>query len=451
MFNPEKLGYNMFRVMILPQNTDIDKTMEELVTNILYPEYDRSDFYERVKIVNKYGGYVLASPWSPPADWKTNNSTLGGGSSLKKENYVDWANYLRRYCQIMSEKGAPIYAVSLQNEFSYSATWDGCEYTPQENRDFWKTPGMPFEGRFTQGVPGYGGGKAIPSVLIMGGESHNELNVQNLALQDSHSRGCIDIVGRHIYGNNRNPSPYPLATNPLFYADTNDPRYDAKEVWMTENDQHSEASGYENDSTWNHVWPFMNTVDLTIRLNNESAFIWWLIKRWYSMIGEGNYGTTDGVILPRGHGLSHYAKFAKETGRVGVVITGTLAGNTAISTATVNQTNDVLNGTSVRVTAFVSVRDNFDWMRQKSNLTLNDITAISLIMYTPTTTSGSGGSSMGTVKIKLPDGFVIGNATAMRSTLTAQSQIETVPIARNRNEAYVTLPESNILSVRFTR
>ncbi|GBU27016.1 glucuronoxylanase xynC [Treponema sp. R8-4-B8] len=450
MFNPEKLGYNMFRVMILPQNTDIDKTMEELVTNIIYPKYDRSDFYERVKIVNKYGGYVLASPWSPPAEWKTNNSVLGGGSGLKKENYIDFANYLRRYCEIMYENGAPIYAVSLQNEFSYAATWDGCQYSPQENRDFWKTPGMPFEGRITQGVPGYGGGKELPSVLMMGGESHNELTPQDLALQDPHSRACIDIVGRHIYGNNRNPSPYPLATNPRFYTNPADPKFDAKEVWMTENDQHSEASGFENDPTWNYVWPFMNTVDLTIRLNNESAFIWWLIKRFYSMMGEGDYGTTNGVILPRGHGLSHYAKFAKETGRVGVDVTGTLA-NGAISTATVNQTSNVLNGTSVRVTAFVSVRDDFDWMRQKNNLTLNDITAINLVMYTPTLTASSDGLSMGTVKIKLPDGFVIRNAEAMRSTSTAQSRMETVPITKDRNAAYVTLPESTILSVRFTK
>lgn len=448
MFNPEKMGLNIFRVMILPHNTDIDKTMNDLIANEIYPKYDRSDFYERVKIVNKYGGYVLASPWSPPAEWKSNNSVIGGGSFLKKENYADFANYLRRYCEIMYENGAPIYAVSLQNEFSYQATWDGCFYTPQENRDFWKASGT---GRFTQGVPGYGGGKAIPSVMIMGGESHNEIDRQDLALQDPVSRECIDIVGRHIYGNNRNPSPYPLATNPKFYTDPSDPKYDAKEVWMTENDQHSDASGFENDSTWSYVWEFMNTVDLTVRLNNESGFIWWLIKRFYSMMGEGDYGTTNGVILPRGHGLSHYAKFAKETGRVGAVITGVLANNTAISSATVNQSSNVLDGTSVRVTAFVSVRDGFEWIRHKNNLTLNDITAISLVMYTPTLKSGSGGLSMGTVKIKLPEGFVIRNAEAMRSIVSAQSQMETVPIAKNRNEAYVTLPESTILSVRFTK
>jgi hypothetical protein len=344
----------------------------------------------------------------------------------------------------MSEKGAPIYAVSLQNEFTYRPTWDGCEYTSAENRDFWKAPGT---GRFTQGVPGYGGGKALPSVMIMGGESHNEIDRQDMALLDPASRACIDIVGRHIYGNNRNPSPYPLATDPPSpFTDA-----DAKEVWMTENDLHSSASGYENDPTWNYVWPFTNTVDLTIRLNNESGFIWWLIKRFYGMMGEGDYGTTNGTILPRGHALSHYAKFAKETGRVGADITGTLANGTAISTANVNQTSNVLDGLSVRITAFVSVRDGFNWRQERNNLTMDDITAISLIMYTPTNTSGSGGSSMGIVKIKLPDGFVIRNATAMRSTSTAQSRMETVPIARNRNEAYVELPESNILSVRFTR
>lgn len=447
MFNPEKMGLNMFRIIVFADNTDIDKTMNDLVTNQLYPSINRSDFYERVKIVNKYGGYVLASPWTPPAEWKTNNSTRGGGS-LIKERYKDYANYLRRYAEIMSENGAPIYAISLQNEFTYRATWDGCEWTSQENRDFWKTPGMLHNGRFTQGVPGFGGGKALPSVLIMGGESHNEITPQNMALQDSHSRGCIDIVGRHIYGNNRNPSPYPLATDPTSpFTDA-----DAKEVWMTENDVHSEASGYENDPKWNYVWPFINTVDLTIRLNNESGFIFWLIKRFYSMMGEGDYGTTNGVILPRGHALSHYAKFAKETGRVGATVTGTLgAGGASVSAANVNQTSNVLDGTSVRVTAFVKVRDGFNWRQERQNLTMDDITSISLVMYTPTAVTSSSGASMGTVKIKLPDGFVIRNAEAMRSTSTSQSQMETVSISKDRNEAYVTLPDSNILSLRFTK
>jgi O-glycosyl hydrolase len=51
MFNPDAgLGLNILRIMIMPSNTDIDVTMNALVSK------DRPDYYENVKIVNKYGG-----------------------------------------------------------------------------------------------------------------------------------------------------------------------------------------------------------------------------------------------------------------------------------------------------------------------------------------------------------------------------------------------------------
>jgi O-glycosyl hydrolase len=476
MFDPEKLGYNMARIYVPTSDeyTDIEQIMDELVSNKKYPEIDLSNYYKNAQIVNKYGGYILASPWSPPAAWKTNGSVKGGGS-LEPANYMDWANYLRKYCEIMARNGAPIYAVSLQNEYTWVVSYEGCEYGSRtnqyaENRDYWKKPGI---GHFTSNepaVPGYGGGKALPYVKIMGGESHNEITPHDSALSDTVSRACIDIIGRHIYGTEGTSSyTYPLAINPKFVTAPDDPQFDAKEVWMTEHNINSGEGGAENDSTWNYVWPFLNEVDLTIRLNHESAFFWWLAKRSYGMIGDGQNGTINGAVLPRGNALSHYAKFAKETGRVGVDISGKLSNGADISASNVNQasfnttTNKASGGGSVKITAFASFKrdDNSDWddgsewrrdrERAVKNITLDDITAISLVMYTPTQTSGSGGVNMGTVKIKLPDGFVIRNAVAMRSNATSQAQMETVPVSRDRNEAYVTLPESTILSVRFTR
>jgi len=478
MFDTEKLGYNMVRIYVptSEEYTDIEQIMNELVTNKTYPEINLSNFYENAKIVNKYGGYILASPWSPPARWKTNDSVEGGGH-LKKANYEDWADYLRRYCEIMARNGAPIYAVSLQNEYTWVVSYEGCEYTydvgrhgSAENRDYWKTPGI---GHFTSNEPpvrGYGGGKALPFVKIMGGESHNEITPHDSALNDRVSRECIDVIGRHIYGTEGTSRyTYPLALNPKFYTNPEDPRFDAKEVWMTEHNINSGEGGYENDSTWNYVWPFLNEVDLTVRLNNESAFFWWVSKRFYGMIGDGKNGTTEGAILPRGYALSHYARFAKETGRVGVDISGTLANGASISASNVNQAsfnsteNKASGGGTVKITAFVSFnrKDQSDWDdgsewrrdRERTNkkITLDDITAISLVMYTPTNTGGSGGTDMGTIKIKLPDGFVIRNAEAMRSNASGQAKPETVPISRDRSEAYVTLPAGNILSVRFTK
>ena len=452
MFNPDILGYNMVRLMILPHNIDINKTMSDLIANRIYTTMDRSRYYENVKTVNNYGGYVLASPWSPPAAWKTNNSINGGGD-LRKTNYQDYANYLRAYAQNMLNNGAPVYAISIQNEPNYTAGYDGCEWTGAQMRDFYDEVG-----HFTDGIAGYGGGKMIPSVKTMNGESANTVDVNKPAYSLATARNNIDIFGRHNYGS-RNTNAASSDYNWIY--NTTNPR----EMWMTEHNLNSNSGiTYPNDHTWNYIWLFMNDVDMTIRINHEAAFIWWSSKRFYSMIGDGTYGSRDGEILPRGWGLAHYAKFAKETYRVGVAFTGkTKDGANLVEGTNVNgsRTDDFTSQT-VKVSAFVKLRDGerFTVNWRNKNVPIADIEEITYVMFTPTAQTGSGGYDMGTVKLQLPAGFRISSATAMRSdpaifhrggTERGTPQWETVPITADRNAAFVELPVSTILSVRFTQ
>jgi O-glycosyl hydrolase len=486
MYNPEKLGYNMLRIMIPPNYTDINRTMEELVANKISGSMDRSNYYEFVKLVNKYGGYVLASPWTPPAAWKTNNSVNGGGE-LRPNNYQDFADYLRTYCQIMADHGAPIYVVALQNEPTWVAGYDGCEYSPETNRDWFLKVG-----HFTKyyrksaeinAVPGYGGGKPQPWVRTMGGESHNEIaTFHEPAMKNKESRDAIDIIGAHIYG--AGPRRYsmgpltdeegsgewadipvtqggmpaggwvPLSWKPVVKNGSGTDGTDAKEIWMTEhNINGGNALAYTLDSSWEYVWAFMNDVDLVIRHNQENAFIWWSAKRFYSMIGDGSYGTTDGAIMPRGYGLSHYARFAKEAGRIGVKITGFLADDTTkVSVSNVNNTGYDNNDATAKITAYAILNDGTTkvWRKDRADISLDDISAISLVMYTPTN-KGSGGYDLGNVKVKLPEGFVIRDAILMRSNARVKQQMETVTIDPDRNMAYISMPVSNIVSVKFIK
>ncbi|OKL38763.1 glycoside hydrolase family 30 protein [Pontibacter flavimaris] len=57
---------------------------------------------------------LLASPWSPPAWMKTNDSPKGG--SLKPEYYDAYAQYLVKYIQAMKQEGITIDALTVQNE-----------------------------------------------------------------------------------------------------------------------------------------------------------------------------------------------------------------------------------------------------------------------------------------------------------------------------------------------
>ena len=414
LFNPDTgLGLNILRIMIMPQNTDIDVTMKALISG------DRPDYYNNVKIVNKYGGYVLASPWSPPKEWKTNNDLKGNGR-LQTKFYQNYADYLKSFALNMYENGAPIYAISIQNEPNYEVSYDGCLWSPAEMKNFFTQVG-----HFTDDVKGFGGGKQIPSVRTMNGESMSNPNINDAALNSPESRAVIDIIGRHTYGERLNR--YPKAI---------DHPTDPKEVWMTEHNINSgNTAGYPNDSTWNYVWKILNDIDLSIRLNDESAFIWWAAKRFYGLMGDGQYGTEDGKLMPRGYAMSHYAKFARDTYRVGLTAKGRIPDGSNISTANFNSYADSIDGTTARATAFVSPDGN----------------TISLVMFTPTYINGAGGVDMGKIKIQLPADFKIGKASAMRTSENSFAKWENVEIGEDKTSAVVNLPRGHILSVKLTR
>jgi O-glycosyl hydrolase len=429
MYNPNgPLGFNIMRIMINPIKGKVaganDNTPEdnkfihaedpvEFLDFITSPAGGRPDYIEGVKIVNKHGGYVLASPWSPPKAWKANNKISGG--TLLPARYGDYANYLKKFATEMSDRGAPLYAISIQNEPNYGTEkedYEGCGWSETAMRDFFVQVGD-----FTADVPGYGGGAATERVLIMNGESANTPLIHNAAMQNETSRAIIDLLARHNYGS-LTVTPY----NPG--ADF------GKEMWMTEMNLNSRsAAAYPNDSTWNYMWIFLNDVDMSIRGRGDNAYVWWALKRFYSLLGDGQYGTTDKAILPRGYALAHYAKFAKEKYRIGVTVTSGNAG--MINHAGINR-----DSLTPRVTAFISESGS----------------ELSVVMYTPTSDTGGGGYDLGVVKIEMPSGFVAASATAMRSNANVKGQTEAVRyFDREGKYAMVTLPRSEILSVKFVK
>jgi O-glycosyl hydrolase len=476
MYNPDKLGFNIMRIMINPikgrganvtpdGKTDEDKKFVHTTDPLKFLEFitsaegGRPNYYEGVKKVNSYGGYVLASPWSPPSEWKTTKSISGGvkegtsnvytRSSLETAHYQDYADYLRTFAQKMKEQGAPIYAISIQNEPNYDTSkedYEGCGWTDNVMRNFFQQVGnftkagtytnvingVTYTATYNTNIPGYGGGKATERVLIMNGESANTPAIHNAAMEDPISKGIIDLLARHSYGD--------------FGILYNSMALHGKEMWMTEwNKNSGSAATYPNDSTWNYVWLFLNDVDLTIRQRGDNAYIWWALKRFYSMIGDGMYGTEEGKILPRGYALSHYAKYAKETWRIGVTVEGELGDGSTInfnsnaSNTNVNYTTPSQTHLCARVTAFMS----------------DDGKEVSVIMYTPTNSNpnGTGGYDLGNVRIDLPSGFIAKSVIAMRSTAEKQGvdATEEVTLTRNGRYALVNVPRSSILSVKFIR
>jgi glucosylceramidase len=80
---------------------------------------------------------LFASPWSPPAWMKDNNDVLHGGKLLP-EYFSAWANYYVKFVKAYKDEGVPIWGVTVQNEPMAVQTWESCNYSAEDERDFIK-------------------------------------------------------------------------------------------------------------------------------------------------------------------------------------------------------------------------------------------------------------------------------------------------------------------------
>jgi O-glycosyl hydrolase len=248
---------------------------------------DWAGLVNSVKMANSRNVKVLASPWSPPAEWKSNNSTNGGGYLLK-EHYADFANYINEYIQFMADNGAVIDAVSIQNEPDWKVDYEGCEYSAAEMYDF---------------VRNYAG--VIENAKVVAAESLNSNQAYtNDILNDATAADNLDIVGGHLYGGG-------LAVYPLAYEKE-------KQIWMTEyllnlnsGNVPSNWTEYTDQETiWDETMEMLEGIHSAMAFD-WNAYIWWYIRRYYSFLGDGNSGTQRGKILKRGYAFSQYSKFIR--------------------------------------------------------------------------------------------------------------------------------------------
>ncbi|MBS1794719.1 MAG: glycoside hydrolase family 30 protein [Acidobacteria bacterium] len=91
------------------------------------------------RAIEKAGGKLLlfASPWSPPAFMKSNQTMLQGGKLLPEFRQT-WADYFVKYIRAIEREGIPIWGVTIQNEPMATQRWESCIFTAEEERDFLK-------------------------------------------------------------------------------------------------------------------------------------------------------------------------------------------------------------------------------------------------------------------------------------------------------------------------
>lgn len=240
---------------------------------------------EAVKEANKNGVKVLASPWSPPPAMKDNNSDIRG--RLLPQNYTAFKNYINEFIAYMKSNGATIDVVSIQNEPDWTPTYESCDWTADEMINFLNAPGQ------------------ITGAKVAAPESLNfNQNMTNAILSNDAAAQKIDIVAGHIYGGGL--AKFPLAEQKQ------------KEIWMTEyllnlntgNTGAPKWSTYSESAKWGESIKMLVSVHDAMT-NNWNAYIWWYLQRYYSFLGDGEEGTTNGAVLKRGFAFSHFSKFIR--------------------------------------------------------------------------------------------------------------------------------------------
>jgi O-glycosyl hydrolase len=415
------------------------------------PDRDNSDYFELVKVVNQYKGYVLASPWTFPVEYKSpqGSTLIGSSGEINTTRFDDLAQYFKTYLERMTAQGAPVFAVIIQNEPNVSVGYEGCRWLGTSERDF-----IRILGPVLADYPGYGGGKTWDKVWIGTGEESGAPGTsQNNIINDSGPTGAeqwVEFVPRHYYGSAQ--FRYTLGLNA------------GKEVWQTEHTDTTNAgrdSSYPVMATWNWVWHLANELYCSTGLNDESVYIWWYMKRFYGFLGDtgNNSGTTWSAVLPRGYVMSHFSKYAADTTRIGVTAGGSFVSNAGINASTgdssLGDTSLPVSSSNLNPASFASGNTDTGGQNQPTTKVLafesSDGDSIIVIAFTPTRNSGAGGQNAGNVLINLPAGFSASKAELMRTNADVRHQMEVVPMSSDGKQAIITLPRSNIVSVKFTR
>ena len=273
------------------------------------------------KLAGSYGAIVFATPWTPPAFMKSNNDIVGG--FLNDGSYADYAAHLKSFADYMSANGAPLYAVSVQNEPDVSVNYESCDWNAPQMLKFVK-----------YNAPSVGNKIIVP-------ESYNFNHViSDAILNDPVAAANVSIIGGHIYGGGL--SSYSLAAEK------------GKEVWMTEH--------LDTDTSYVAVLRTGKEIDNCMYFG-MNAYVWWYIRRFYGLIDE------NGKVTKRGYVMSHYARFIRP-GYVRVDATGNpreLVFATAYKkgsklvivsinegVSSINQRYIILNGTVNSVTPYVT-------------------------------------------------------------------------------------------------
>jgi hypothetical protein len=191
---------------------------------------------------------------------------MKSGGKLITSKYADYANYLKAYAKYFADNGAPLYAISIQNEPDYAATWTA--WTATDLLNFLTAQGATLSGAIKIIMP-----ESFQFIHAMSDPSLNDATVASY----------ISIIGGHLYGGKI--QTYPLATD------------QGKELWETEH--------YFDDDTMTNVMNLGKEIHDCMVTGSMNAYVYWWIT-----YGNG-LATSSGTIFKRAYVIGQFAKYIR--------------------------------------------------------------------------------------------------------------------------------------------
>ncbi|MGH8023689.1 MAG: hypothetical protein ACRED1_08915, partial [Limisphaerales bacterium] len=213
------------------------------------------------------GAGVLATPWTPPAGMKSTTNIIGG--YLLPSQYTNYALFLNDFAGYMASNGAPLKAISIQNEPDFvPTTYEGCGWTAAQLQSFCHDVG----------------GLITNAPLIMPESASYNESVSDPTLEDPVAASNVTYSGEHLYG--ATIKDYPLAHS------------EGKDTWMTEY--------LVNDQTIGSAVATAEQIHDCLTVGNFSGYIW-----WHCLEDTNGLLNAAGVVQPRGFVMAQWSRFVR--------------------------------------------------------------------------------------------------------------------------------------------
>ena len=225
---------------------------------------------QMMQLAQAMGVTIFSTPWSPPAQYKSNDDTSNGGYLLPAY-YQTYANELAQYVINMRNQNPSITvsAVSLQNEPDYTASYESCTYTAAQLAAF-----LPY-------VYNAFAAAGLTTKIILPEETGWHWELASTIMGSPTLSAEVGIYADHDYDGGSGPIPVTLNSG--------------QQVWETEI---YDSSGTNTDIT-SGIWTATNIYNMLITSRANAWNYWWIYSSGSGGLLGQDWQTTK-ALLGRG-------------------------------------------------------------------------------------------------------------------------------------------------------